>query len=69
MVIAQLHSIFSPKLKVVLSGAICGVHVKIIHGAVTPEYARGPSAQNYYPKQSPERFTQQVTDWLGVFFS
>jgi len=67
MVIAQLHSIFSPKLKVVLSGQFAG-HVKIIHGAVTPEYARGP-ALKLLPQAVTERFTQQVTDWLGVFFS
>jgi len=67
MVIAQLHSILSSKLKVVLSGKFAG-HVKIIHGAVTPEYARGP-ALKLLPQAVTERFTQQVTDWLGVFFS
>ncbi|MEQ9482269.1 hypothetical protein [Coleofasciculus sp. F4-SAH-05] len=67
MVVALLHSVLEPKLKTALSGQFAG-HVKIIHGAVTPEYARGP-ALRLLPQVVTERLTQQVMDWLGLFLS
>ncbi|MBW4615454.1 MAG: hypothetical protein KME21_19685 [Desmonostoc vinosum HA7617-LM4] len=67
MVVALLHSILQPKLKMALSGEFAG-HVKIIHGAVTPELARGP-ALRLLPQFVTERLTQQVIDWLGTFLS
>ena len=66
-VMALLHTVLEPKLKTALSGQFAG-HVKIIHGAVTPEYARGP-ALKLLPQSVNERLTRQVIDWLGLFLS
>ena len=67
MVVALLHSVLEPKVKVALSGQFAG-HIKIIHGAVTPEYARGP-ALKLLPQFVTERLTQQLIDWLGISLS
>ncbi|MGB3301033.1 MAG: hypothetical protein WBA76_22415 [Phormidesmis sp.] len=66
-VVALLHALIEPKLKAALSGQFAG-HVKIIHGMVTPEYARGP-ALKLLPQVVNERLTRQVLDWLGLFLS
>ncbi|MEL6940214.1 MAG: hypothetical protein AAFO84_13585 [Cyanobacteria bacterium J06598_1] len=66
-VVALLHAVLAPKLKTALSGQFAG-HVKIIHGTITPEYARGP-ALKLLPQGVNERLTRQVIDWLGLFLS
>ena len=66
-VVALLHSILAPKLETALSGQFAG-HVKIIHGAVMPVYARGP-ALRLLPQTVTERFTKHVIDWLGLSLS
>lgn len=67
MVVALLHSVLEPKVKAALSGQFAG-HIKIIHGAVTPEYARGP-ALKLLPQFVTERLTQQLIGWLGISLS
>lgn len=66
-VVALLQAVLEPKLKTALSGQFAG-HVKIIHGAVTPEYARGP-ALKLLPQAVNERLTRHVIDWLGLSLS
>lgn len=66
-IVTFLHSVLEPKLKTVLSGKYSG-HVKIISGALPPEYARGP-ALRLLPQIVIERLTQQINEWLGLFLS
>ncbi len=67
MVMASLKFIFEYKLKTALSGSMYG-HVKIVHGAVTPEQSRG-SALKLLPEMVRENLTQKLIEWLGLYLS
>ena len=67
MIMASLKYIFEYKLKTALSGNMCG-HVKIIHGAVTPEQSRG-SALKLLPTIVRENLIQKLREWLEVYLS
>lgn len=67
MIVASLKYIFEYKLKTALSGNMCG-HVKIIHGAVTPERSRG-SALKLLPTIVRENLIQKLREWLEVYLS
>ena len=67
MIVASLKYIFEYKLKTALSGKMCG-HVKIIHGAVTPEQSRG-SALKLLPTIARENLIQKLREWLEIYLS
>ena len=54
-------------LLLALSGSNYG-HVKIVHGAVTPEQSRGP-ALKLLPQIVRENLTQKLMEWLGLYLS
>ena len=67
MVMASLKSILDYKLKTALSGGTYG-HIKIVHGAVTPEQSRG-SVLKLLPQIVRENLTQKLMEWLGLYLS
>lgn len=67
LVMTSLQYILKNKLQTALSGNMCG-HVKIIHGAVTPEQSRG-SVLKLLPTIVRENLIQKLREWLELYLS
>ena len=66
-VMASMRYLLEHKLGTALSGNMCG-HVKIIHGAVTPEQSRG-AVLKLLPQIVRNNLSQKLREWLELYLS